>query len=339
MFSGKLARIGAVVLAGICATVVAVADSSSPAGAQSVLNVETSADPAIAVGGSGPIGIILGVVAGDTSVPFSFTVTLSSGLTVATDTLSGSDGDCSGVVFTGDPGSHTMVITGSAYNPVPVADSGNCQLSFLVTGVAPGTSTASFDGQYIDSAPDDMIVSGPPITAVAPVSGAGAGGTKVTVTGSGFTGATAVDFGTAPATRVKVARGGRSLTAIAPPGHGVVNVTVTTPADGPGYPQMPQISYPSGVALYTNQFTYLAPSITSITPSSGPTNGGRKFTIKGSDLQGATVSIGGTAAAGVTSNKAGTTLKAEVPVGSVGPATVVVTTPAGTATTTYTYSS
>jgi len=68
---------------------------------------------------------------------------------------------------------------------------------------------------------------------------------------------------------------------------------------------MYQMDYPSGVATYTNQFTYLAPTISSVAPSSGPTTGGRKVTIKGTDLQGAAVTIGGTAAAGVTVNRAG----------------------------------
>jgi hypothetical protein len=181
---------------------------------------------------------------------------------------------------------------------------------------------------YPTNVPFNITVSGPPVSAVSPSSGPGGGGTKVKVTGSGFTGATAVDFGSTPATHVKVAKGGKSLTAVAPPGSGTEDVTVTTPADGPGVPQAP-----------TDTFTYLAPTITSIAPSSGPITGGKKVTIKGADLQGATVTIGGTPAAGVKVNKAGTSLKAEVPVGSSGSAAVVVTTPAGSATTTYTYTS
>jgi hypothetical protein len=339
MFGGKLARIGAVVLAGMGATVVAGAAASIPAAALPILIVGTSADPALAIGSSGPVGIDVKVVAASSSVPFSFTVTLSSGLAVASVARGASEGDCSGVTFTGAPGSQTMVIAGTATNPYPVPDDDDCQLSFLVTGVAPGTSTASFGGLYMDSGPVSIAVSGPPITAVTPASGAGGGGTKVTLAGSGFTGATAVDFGTTPATHVKVARSGTSLTAIAPPGDGVVNVTITTPADGPGDPAMPQISYQSGEAQYTNQFTYVAPTVTSISPSTGLTAGGKKVTIRGADLLGATVTIGGTPAARVMVNKAGTSLKAQVPAGPVGPAAVVVTTPAGSATTTYTYTS
>ena len=52
------------------------------------------------------------------------------------------------------------------------------------------------------------------------------GGTSVTVTGTAFTGATAVHFGTATATFTVVSS--TSITATAPAGTGTVNVTVTT---------------------------------------------------------------------------------------------------------------
>lgn len=41
-----------------------------------------------------------------------------------------------------------------------------------------------------------MLFSAPVITSISPNKGSVAGGTPVTITGSGFTGATAVDFGT-----------------------------------------------------------------------------------------------------------------------------------------------
>jgi len=336
MFGGKCVRIGAVVVAGLGMTVVAGLASSDPVGALPTVTSSSSGIPELAVGGTGPVGFDLLVWPGDTTIPFSISVTLSDGLVVATDPLGGSDGDCSGVTFTGTAGSHTMVVAGSASNPLPVLEAGHCDVSFLVTSVTPGTATASFDGLY-GPGPVSIDVSGPSITGITPSSGAGAGGSKVTVTGAGFSGATAVEFGTTPATHVKVAKGGRSLTAVVPPGTGSQFVAVTSPADGADPPGMYQMDYPSGVATYTNQFTYLAPTISSVAPSSGPTTGGRKVTIKGTDLQGAAVTIGGTAAAGVTVNRAGTSLRAEVPVGSAGPATVEVTTPAGSATAAYTY--
>jgi len=151
----------------------------------------------------------------------------------------------------------------------------------------------------------------------------------VTITGLGFTGATAVYFGTTPAKQVSVARSGKSLTAIAPAtvNYAAVDVLVTTPADGAGVPQP-----------LTDTFTYLGPSITSITPTSGPTAGGKWFTVIGADFQGATVTFGSTRARGVKVNKAGTKLTGVVPVGTAGLVTVLVATPGGFgANTTYTF--
>ena len=67
----------------------------------------------------------------------------------------------------------------------------------------------------------------PSVTSVSPSTGPAVGGTAVTITGSGFTGATAVDFGTAPATSYRVVSD-TQVTATAPESGGTVDVTVTT---------------------------------------------------------------------------------------------------------------
>jgi hypothetical protein len=69
----------------------------------------------------------------------------------------------------------------------------------------------------------------PTITALTPTQGPAAGGTQVTITGTDFSGATAVAFGTTPATTFTV-NSDTSITATAPAGSGTVDVTVTTPA-------------------------------------------------------------------------------------------------------------
>jgi hypothetical protein len=70
----------------------------------------------------------------------------------------------------------------------------------------------------------------PTVGGVSPASGPAAGGTTVTIAGIGFTGATAVDFGSAPALGFTV-NSDTGITATAPPGApGTVGVTVTAPA-------------------------------------------------------------------------------------------------------------
>jgi hypothetical protein len=111
------------------------------------------------------------------------------------------------------------------------------------------------------------------------------GGTKVTISGSGLSGATGVFFGGVAAKSFTVNANG-TITAIAPAhSAGTVDVTVVT-------------------ALGTSQigssdkFTYLAkPTVTAITPKNGPAAGGTVVTIYGTGLNYVTkVTFGGVAA-------------------------------------------
>jgi large repetitive protein len=76
-------------------------------------------------------------------------------------------------------------------------------------------------------------VPGPGVTGLVPTSGATQGGTSVVITGTNFTGATAVTFGATAASGYTV-NSATQITATSPPGGigGVVDVTVTTPAGG-----------------------------------------------------------------------------------------------------------
>jgi hypothetical protein len=67
----------------------------------------------------------------------------------------------------------------------------------------------------------------PAVTKVEPNRGPQAGGTLVTITGSGFTGATEVKFGLTKASSFTV-NSPTSITAVTPAGTGAVDVTVTT---------------------------------------------------------------------------------------------------------------
>jgi Malectin domain/Bacterial Ig-like domain/IPT/TIG domain/Glucose / Sorbosone dehydrogenase len=86
----------------------------------------------------------------------------------------------------------------------------------------------------------------PAVTNVNPATGPSAGGTAVVLTGTGFTGATAVSFGTVPAAGFTVSSD-TSITATAPanPG-GSVDLTVTTPQG-------------TSTAVPADLYTYVAP--------------------------------------------------------------------------------
>jgi hypothetical protein len=139
----------------------------------------------------------------------------------------------------------------------------------------------------------------------------------VTITGNNFVaGATTVQFGGSAATGVSFASATK-LTATSPAGSGAVDVTVTTPggtsATGPA-----------------DHFTYIvpAPTVTAISPSSGPQDGGTTVKITGAHLSGATaVKFGPKPASGFQVNS-DTQITATSPAGS-GTVDVTVTTPGG----------
>ncbi|HXQ58748.1 MAG TPA: IPT/TIG domain-containing protein, partial [Acidimicrobiales bacterium] len=158
----------------------------------------------------------------------------------------------------------------------------------------------------------------PTVTGIRPPSGPVAGGTKVTITGSGFTGATIVDFGSTSASFIVVSD--RSIKATTPAESvGTVHVTVTTP-DG------------TSATSTADQFTFTPPTVTGIRPPSAPASGGKTVTITGSGFTGATMVDFGSASASfiVISD---TSIKAKTPAEAVGTVHVTVTTPDGTSAT------
>lgn len=172
----------------------------------------------------------------------------------------------------------------------------------VVTNKA-GSSTTSAASRY-------TYVPRPVVTAVSPVSGPVAGGQPVTVTGTNLAGATDVHFGTV---RTAPAAGGTdtSLTCTTPAGSaGTVDVTVTT--DG-------------GTSAASATYTYLArPTVTAISPATGPAAGGTAVTVTGTNLASTTsVTFGGIAATGLTAVTA-TSLTVTSPPGTAGAAVHVI---------------
>jgi hypothetical protein len=157
------------------------------------------------------------------------------------------------------------------------------------------------------------------VSGISPTSGSTAGGTVVTITGSNFTGATAVSFGSVAASSFTV-NSATQITATAPAeAAGTVDVKVTT-AGG------------ASSAVAADHFTYVtpAPAVTGISPTSGSTAGGTVVTITGSNFTGITaVSFGSVAASSFTVNSA-TQITATAPAEAAGTVDVKVTTSGGT---------
>ena len=176
----------------------------------------------------------------------------------------------------------------------------------------------------------------PAITGVSPASGTTAGGTTVTITGTGLNGATVVRFGgvagtitadsatqvtvTSPpitVTTAAITAGSRARAAAAGTGAGTVDITVTT-AGG--------TSHPTGADRFT--YTAARPAITGVAPNGGATAGGTTVTITGTGLAGATVVRFGGVAGTITADSS-TQITVTSPPGS-GTVSLTVTTPGGT---------
>lgn len=162
----------------------------------------------------------------------------------------------------------------------------------------------------------------PTVSLVSPANGPLSGGTFVTISGSHFDGATAVDFGATPAPTGWYVKSPGIIEAIAPASDatGSVVVTVTTPKGS-------STSTPDP----TNVFNYVTgPTIQSVTPGSGPTIGGTSVTISGQGFScPCGVTFGGVAAN--VSPDSATELTAIAPgPESAGTVPVVVTTSDGT---------
>ena len=108
-----------------------------------------------------------------------------------------------------------------------------------VTVTAPGgTSHANPADRFNYTA----IVAAPIVNGISPSSGPAAGGTLVTISGAGFTGATIVQFGTTAAQDVVIVSDG-TITAKSPAGTDIVNVTVTTPSGTSATSSSTQFTY------------------------------------------------------------------------------------------------
>jgi streptogramin lyase len=153
----------------------------------------------------------------------------------------------------------------------------------------------------------------PAVTSLNADAGPAVGGIPVTITGSNFTGVTAVTFGSANATSFTV-NSESSITTMAPPGTGTVDVSVTT-AEGTS-PSVP-----------ADRFSY-GPAVTAVSPDSGALAGGTSVTITGAGLRGATaVRFGSVSARSFTVNSE-SSITAVAPSGT-GTVDVSVTTPQG----------
>ncbi len=159
----------------------------------------------------------------------------------------------------------------------------------------------------------------PVVTEVSPPEGLATGGTPVTITGTGFTDGTVVDFGTMEATGVTVVNS-TTIMVPSPGGTGTLDVTVATAAG-------------VSVTSSADKFSYVAalspPAVTGVAPATGPATGGTQVTITGTNLAGASAVDFGSMQVNTFLSDTASEITLSSPAGT-GTVDVTVVTPAGT---------
>ena len=136
--------------------------------------------------------------------------------------------------------------------------------------VSPGTpNSITYHDETVSTASNSFYLSSttstgsvqaanvPTITGVSPSSGPDLGGTAITITGTNFTGVTKVELGTTTCSA--------TYTVVS-----TTTITCKTPVHATGAVPV-KVFTVNGVAQDTSAFTYIGPSITSITPVKGTT--------------------------------------------------------------------
>lgn len=156
----------------------------------------------------------------------------------------------------------------------------------------------------------------PTITSITPASAPLVGGTATVITGTGFVAGATVDFGGQAGVVTHAA---------------ATQIEVVTPPRAPG-DVVVMVTNPDGQsATLSGAFRFLGPppTLTGVTPATGPTTGATRITLTGTHFSsGATVTVGGREATAVTVTSA-TSARADTPWGVVGLVDIVFTNPDG----------
>ena len=283
-----------------------VGSTSAPSSISGVTLSGTPAAPTVTVTGSNfgtaaPTATPETCQEGDTGNDYGF-----GGLELQDVTESwgaGEAGDCIGLLLTSWSSTKVVFTFGNQYANYGPINAGD-QIEATVQG-ATDTVAASF-------------AAAPTVSKVSPASGPTAGGTLVTITGTNFTGATAVLFGTGV---------GTNLTVVS-----ATQITVDSPVQPAGLHNV-YVQTPGGTsaAHEADWFTYVAPpTVTKVSPNTGSTSGGTVVTITGTNLTGATTVLFGTGAGTNLKVVSATQITVDSPVQPAGLHNVFVKTPGGT---------
>jgi len=165
---------------------------------------------------------------------------------------------------------------------------GKATIQAVVNNVSKTTSV-TFQLQQEPGCPPNCVVTHPTITSVSPAFGSPGGGDTVTITGTKFTAPVRVFFdfgaGTAPKEAFVVSRTDTQIVVTSPPvdlGTGQTRNATIVVITGAGTTTEDRATSPSPFVF---QAEVLTPTITTLSPASGPIDGGTRVTIFGDAFQ------------------------------------------------------
>lgn len=193
--------------------------------------------------------------------------------------------------------------------------------STTITGTTPprsvGTHTITLTNAGGNAFLRDAYHVGVTLGAISPAGGPTAGGTPITITGTGFTPGTTFTLG------------GTTVTGTV---QSLTTFTGTSPAHGPGLAAVAASNANGSGALATGGFYYGPPAVSALVPALGFTGGGTSIRIVGEGFdEGTTVTIGGQPLQSKSLRDA-EEIEGVVPPGAAGAVDVVVTGPGGATT-------
>jgi len=221
-------------------------------------------------------------------------------------------------------GGTNVIVTGTGFTGPLTVRFGTTATTFTInsatqiTAIAPAGSAGTVQVTVTSSEGTSNGVSYsyvaiPALSSISPSGGPTSGGSTVILAGSGFAGATAVTFGGTAATSFTV-DSDTQITAVAPAETGIVPVTVT----GPG-----------GTSNAVPFIYVVVPTITSMSPTSGPTSGGTSVVVTGTGFTGPLTVVFGATTTTFTIDSA-TQITAIAPAAAAGAVQVTVTGSGGT---------
>ncbi|MDR6904849.1 hypothetical protein J2X63_000535 [Agromyces sp. 3263] len=260
---------------------------------------------------AGPVDVVVTTPGGDSNaLPFTY-VPAPSLIALTPDEGPAAGGTLVSITGTNLGGATAVTIDGAS---VPFTQVSATEVTFVTPPHLPGPVDVTVTTPGGVSGPLAFTyLPGPVILSLTPEVGPVAGGTLVTITGSGLTGATDVTIDGVPVAFTPVSD--TEVTFVTPPhAAGPVDVVVSTP----------------GGDTNPLPFTYLdVPALTALTPDEGPTIGGTIVTITGTALAEATeVTIDGVSVP--FTQVSDTEIAFVTPPHAAGPVDVVVITPGGT---------